>query len=165
MRRDRTHRDSGAGMLTADAETSMGMTRDQVLEMEMEGFADLIRIINRYGNKSNILSSQRREKFTITCFEDSNRKNYKIDAVMPITSGLDDHGNCNDHTCHLEGNCHIAFFQTLPRNFNTFCQFVEDVEGQVNCTDRKNNPEDKPDERNCNGKKPSTEKVQASGLC
>jgi NifB/MoaA-like Fe-S oxidoreductase len=39
----------GPEMLTADAETSMGMTREQVLEMEMEGFADLIRTINRYG--------------------------------------------------------------------------------------------------------------------
>jgi hypothetical protein len=36
-------------MLTADAETSMGMTRDQVLEMEMSGFADLILLINRFG--------------------------------------------------------------------------------------------------------------------
>jgi methanogenesis marker radical SAM protein len=40
----------GPEMLTADAETSMGMTREQVLEMEMDGFADLIRTINRYGN-------------------------------------------------------------------------------------------------------------------
>jgi NifB/MoaA-like Fe-S oxidoreductase len=39
----------GPNMLTADAETSMGMTRQQVLEMEMDGFADLIRTINRYG--------------------------------------------------------------------------------------------------------------------
>jgi len=39
----------GPEMLTADAETSMGMTRHQVLEMEMDGFADLIRMINRYG--------------------------------------------------------------------------------------------------------------------
>jgi len=39
----------GPEMLTADAETSMGMTREQVLAMEMEGFADLIRTINRYG--------------------------------------------------------------------------------------------------------------------
>ena len=39
----------GPEMLTADAETSMGMTREQVLEMEMDGFADLIRTINRYG--------------------------------------------------------------------------------------------------------------------
>ena len=39
----------GPEMLTADAETSMGMTRQQVLEMEMDGFADLIRTINRYG--------------------------------------------------------------------------------------------------------------------
>ncbi len=39
----------GPEQLTADAETSMGMTRDQVLAMEMDGFADLIRTINRYG--------------------------------------------------------------------------------------------------------------------
>jgi methanogenesis marker radical SAM protein len=39
----------GPDMLTADAETSMGMVRDQVLSMEMDGFADLIRTINRYG--------------------------------------------------------------------------------------------------------------------
>lgn len=39
----------GPEMLTADAETSMGMTRDQVLQMELEGFAELIRTINRYG--------------------------------------------------------------------------------------------------------------------
>ena len=39
----------GPEMLTADAETSMGMTRDQVLEMEMDGFVELIRTINRYG--------------------------------------------------------------------------------------------------------------------
>jgi methanogenesis marker radical SAM protein len=39
----------GPEMLTADAETSMGMTRDQVLGMEMEGFANLIRAINMYG--------------------------------------------------------------------------------------------------------------------
>lgn len=41
----------GPDMLTADAETSMGMTRDQVLEMEMEGFSQLIRVINRYGTE------------------------------------------------------------------------------------------------------------------
>ena len=40
----------GPDMLTADAETSMGMTRDQVLSMEMEGFAELIQTINRYGD-------------------------------------------------------------------------------------------------------------------
>jgi len=39
----------GPEMLTADAETSMGMTRQQVLAMEMDGFADLIRTINRHG--------------------------------------------------------------------------------------------------------------------
>ncbi len=51
MSRDGTERVVvyGPEMLTADAETSMGMTRDQVLAMEMQGFADLIRAINRYG--------------------------------------------------------------------------------------------------------------------
>ncbi|MCX6697187.1 MAG: methyl coenzyme M reductase-arginine methyltransferase Mmp10 [Methanoregula sp.] len=39
----------GPDMLTADAETSMGMTKDQVLTMEMDGFAELIRAINMYG--------------------------------------------------------------------------------------------------------------------
>jgi NifB/MoaA-like Fe-S oxidoreductase len=39
----------GPDQLTADAETSMGMTRDQVLSIEMEGFAELIQTINRYG--------------------------------------------------------------------------------------------------------------------
>jgi methanogenesis marker radical SAM protein len=39
----------GPEMLSADAETSMGMTRDQVLEMELSGFAELIQLINRYG--------------------------------------------------------------------------------------------------------------------
>jgi methanogenesis marker radical SAM protein len=39
----------GPEMLTADAETSMGMAREQVLEMEMDGFADLIRTMNRHG--------------------------------------------------------------------------------------------------------------------
>ncbi len=39
----------GPEMLTADAETSMGMTKDGVLLMEMEGFAGLIRLINLYG--------------------------------------------------------------------------------------------------------------------
>jgi methanogenesis marker radical SAM protein len=42
----------GPETLTADAETSMGMTREAVLLMEMEGFADLIRLINRYGPPS-----------------------------------------------------------------------------------------------------------------
>jgi methanogenesis marker radical SAM protein len=39
----------GPEMLTADAETSMGMTQDQVLLMEMGGFADLINLINQNG--------------------------------------------------------------------------------------------------------------------
>jgi NifB/MoaA-like Fe-S oxidoreductase len=40
----------GPDMLTADAETSMGMPLDQVLAMEMDGFTELIRTINRYGH-------------------------------------------------------------------------------------------------------------------
>lgn len=40
----------GPEMLTADAETSMGMTQNGVLQIEMVGLADLIRLINRYGN-------------------------------------------------------------------------------------------------------------------
>jgi len=39
----------GPEMLTADAETSMGMTQEQVLSMEMDGFADLINLINQNG--------------------------------------------------------------------------------------------------------------------
>ena len=39
----------GPDMLTADAEMSMGMTRTEVLDKEMEGFAALINTINRYG--------------------------------------------------------------------------------------------------------------------
>jgi methanogenesis marker radical SAM protein len=39
----------GPDTLTADAETSMGMERNGVLLMEMEGFGELIRTINRYG--------------------------------------------------------------------------------------------------------------------
>lgn len=39
----------GPECLTADAETSMGMTRTGVLEMEFSGFSDLIRLINLYG--------------------------------------------------------------------------------------------------------------------
>jgi NifB/MoaA-like Fe-S oxidoreductase len=40
----------GPEMLTADAETSMGMTRNDVLAMEMDGFRELIQTINRFGN-------------------------------------------------------------------------------------------------------------------
>ena len=40
----------GPDQLTADAETSMGMTRDQVLSMEMEGLAELIQTLKRYGS-------------------------------------------------------------------------------------------------------------------
>ena len=39
----------GPEMLTADAETSMGMTRNDVLAMELDGFLELILTINRYG--------------------------------------------------------------------------------------------------------------------
>lgn len=39
----------GPDTLTADAETSMGMTRTQVLELEMEHLSTLFRLINRYG--------------------------------------------------------------------------------------------------------------------
>ena len=39
----------GPDMLTADAETSMGMTRNEVLDKEMEGIAALINTISRYG--------------------------------------------------------------------------------------------------------------------
>ncbi|MDT8357993.1 MAG: methanogenesis-associated radical SAM protein, partial [Methanomicrobiaceae archaeon] len=39
----------GPEMLTADAETSMGMDRQGVLHLELEGLAALIRLINRYG--------------------------------------------------------------------------------------------------------------------
>jgi methanogenesis marker radical SAM protein len=42
----------GPEMLTADAETSMGMGRDGVLLMELEGFAGLIALINRYGHSA-----------------------------------------------------------------------------------------------------------------
>jgi methanogenesis marker radical SAM protein len=41
----------GPETLTADGETSMGMTRNQVLEMELEGLGDLIRLINQYGRR------------------------------------------------------------------------------------------------------------------
>lgn len=39
----------GPEMLTADGETSMGMTEDAVLSMEFEGFTALIQLINQYG--------------------------------------------------------------------------------------------------------------------
>lgn len=39
----------GPEMLTADAETSMGMSKEQVISLELEGFADLIRCINQSG--------------------------------------------------------------------------------------------------------------------
>lgn len=38
----------GPETLTADGETSMGMARRGVLEMEIEGFSELIRLINRH---------------------------------------------------------------------------------------------------------------------
>jgi methanogenesis marker radical SAM protein len=39
----------GPEMLSADGETSMGMTQAEVLLMEMEGFSSLIQLINQYG--------------------------------------------------------------------------------------------------------------------
>ncbi|MDD4483973.1 MAG: methyl coenzyme M reductase-arginine methyltransferase Mmp10 [Methanoregula sp.] len=51
LSRDGTAREviRGPDQLTADAETSMGMTRNEVLEIEMEGFSALIQQINLYG--------------------------------------------------------------------------------------------------------------------
>src|SRR5208337_2450637 len=51
MSRDGTDREviRGPDQLTADAETSMGMNRRDVLAMEMEGFSELIRLINLHG--------------------------------------------------------------------------------------------------------------------
>jgi methanogenesis marker radical SAM protein len=43
----------GPETLTADGETSMGMTRNRVLEMELEGLGNLIRLINQYGGRNN----------------------------------------------------------------------------------------------------------------
>lgn len=40
----------GPDTLTADGETSMGMTRNSVLQLEMEQLSALIRLINRYGH-------------------------------------------------------------------------------------------------------------------
>lgn len=39
----------GPDMLTADGETSMGMTKDEVLALEMEGCRTLINLINQWG--------------------------------------------------------------------------------------------------------------------
>jgi len=39
----------GPELLTADAEMSMGMSRNEVLQIELDGFAELIRLINRHG--------------------------------------------------------------------------------------------------------------------
>ncbi|WP_342676436.1 methyl coenzyme M reductase-arginine methyltransferase Mmp10 [Methanofollis sp. UBA420] len=39
----------GPEMLTADAETSMGMRKEEVLQMELDGFAALIHLINQNG--------------------------------------------------------------------------------------------------------------------
>ncbi|TAJ43925.1 methyl coenzyme M reductase-arginine methyltransferase Mmp10 [Methanofollis fontis] len=41
----------GPETLTADAETSMGMRREEVLMMEMEGFSSLIHLINQNGER------------------------------------------------------------------------------------------------------------------
>ncbi len=42
----------GPDMLTADGETAMGMNRDEVLAMEINGLGDLIRLINQSGSGS-----------------------------------------------------------------------------------------------------------------
>jgi methanogenesis marker radical SAM protein len=51
MSRDGTDREviRGPDQLTADAETSMGMNRHDVLALEMDGFSELIRLINIHG--------------------------------------------------------------------------------------------------------------------
>jgi methanogenesis marker radical SAM protein len=51
LSRDGTPREviRGPNQLTADAETSMGMTRNDVLALELEGFSSLIQQINLYG--------------------------------------------------------------------------------------------------------------------
>jgi methanogenesis marker radical SAM protein len=51
LSRDGTPREviRGPDQLTADAETSMGMTRNDVLALELEGFSSLIQQINLYG--------------------------------------------------------------------------------------------------------------------
>ncbi|MFZ0181774.1 MAG: methyl coenzyme M reductase-arginine methyltransferase Mmp10 [Methanoregula sp.] len=51
LSRDGTDREvvRGPDQLTADAETSMGMNRREVLAMELEGFSELIRLINLHG--------------------------------------------------------------------------------------------------------------------
>jgi len=51
LSRDGTHREviRGPDQLTADAETSMGMTRNEVLALEIDGFSTLIQQINLYG--------------------------------------------------------------------------------------------------------------------
>lgn len=41
----------GPEMLTADGETSMGMSRTGVLQIELDGFRELICTINQYGNR------------------------------------------------------------------------------------------------------------------
>ena len=41
----------GPDMLTADGETSMGMTKEQVLELELAGFSQLIWTINQFGKE------------------------------------------------------------------------------------------------------------------
>jgi methanogenesis marker radical SAM protein len=41
----------GPEVLTADAETSMGMKKEEVLAIELDGFSDLIRLINLYGTE------------------------------------------------------------------------------------------------------------------
>jgi len=41
----------GPDMLTADGETSMGMTREGVLDLEMRGLFELVNTINLHGGR------------------------------------------------------------------------------------------------------------------
>ena len=77
---------------------------------------------------------------------------------------MDDHGNSNNHASYLECNGNIAFLD-LPELFNAFGQFVEDIQGDVNCTYCKNNTENKLDERNSDGSDAINRKeAKAQGL-
>jgi len=44
----------GPAMLTVDGETAMGMTKEEVLETERQGFLELINLINRYGDGTEV---------------------------------------------------------------------------------------------------------------
>jgi NifB/MoaA-like Fe-S oxidoreductase len=44
----------GPAMLTVDGETAMGMRKEEALEIERQGFLELISLINRYGDDTEI---------------------------------------------------------------------------------------------------------------